>query len=128
MFMWPWPKGENVISEEECEKNECSDFSATEALIATEKARADLEYQMEPVYTAIKFAAKQGRTGCVIYGENKSWNYTKWRSTNPSKFDSKYTQQVVRKLKELGYYVKDEWTPEKNDNYKLTISWGDKDD
>ena len=128
MFMWPWPKGENVIPEEECEKNKSSNFSAAEALIATEKARKDLEYQMKPIYTAIKFAVKQGKTGCVIYGENKSWNYTKWRSTNPSKFDSSYTQQIVRKLKELGYYVKDEWTPEKSDDYKLTISWGDKDD
>lgn len=128
MFMWPWPEEKNQIPEEECEKNKFSDFSAAEALIATEKARADLEYQMEPVYTAIKFAAKQGRTGCIIYGENKSWNYTKWRSTNHSKFDSSYTQQIVRKLKELGYYVKDEWTPEKSDDYKLTISWGDKDD
>lgn len=99
-------------------------FSAAEALTVTKKARADLEYQMKPIFTAIKFAATRGKTGCVVYGENKSWNYKKWKSNDPSKFDSSCTQQIVRKLKELGYYVKDEWTPEKSDDYKLTISWG----
>ena len=128
MFIWPWPEEKNPIPEEECEKNKLSDFSAAEALTATEKARENLEYQMKPIYTAIKFAAKQGKTGCIIYGEDKSWNYTKWRSSNPAKFDSSYTGQIVRKLRELGYHVKDEWMPEKSDDYKLTISWGDKND
>lgn len=110
------------------EEESGKDFSAADALIATEIARADLEYQMEPVYTAIKFAAKQGRTGCVIYGENKSWNYTTWRTSSPTKFDSAYIEQIVRKLKELGYNVKKEWTLGEKDDYKLTISWGDEDD
>lgn len=128
MFLWPWPEEKNPIPKEECEKNKFSDFSAAEALIATEKAREDVEYQMKPVYIAIKIAAKQGKTGCVIYGEKKPWNYTKWRPSNPSKFDSSYTEQIVRKLRELGYYVKDEWTPEKSDDCNLIISWGDKND
>ena len=111
------------------EETKESDFSAADALMATKIAREDLEYQRKPIYTAIKFAAKRGKTGCVVYGEDKSWNYTKWKSNNPSKFDSSYTEQIVRKLKELGYHAKKEWTPErKDDDYKLTISWGEEDD
>lgn len=134
MWMWSpmWSDGNSkktveTISPKEEESGK--DFSAADALIATEIAREDLEYQMKPVYAAIKFAAKQGRTGCVIYGENKSWNYVKWRSSNPSQFDSSYTEQIVRKLGELGYHVKKEWTLESCDSdYKLTISWGEEDD
>lgn len=111
------------------EEESGKDFSAADALSATQAARDELEYQMNPVYVAIKHAAKQGKTGCVVFGESKSWSYIKWKTTDPTKFDSNYIEQIVCKLKELGYQVKEEYLPiSSTDDYKLTISWGDKDD
>ena len=96
------------------ESNLC--FSAADALAATQETIASVEYQMQPVYVKIKEAIKKGKTDCIIFGEHKEW----LNLSLPYKYEIDYEQEIIDRLKELGYKVQ----RANGSNYcALEVSW-----